>query len=644
MSGIFGIVHTEGRPVETEWLQSMQSSLAHRGPDGSGYWSSGYVGLGHLLLKVTPESSYEQSPYRYKHLVVTADARLDDRENLMSQLKISPSERDKIPDSLLIARAYEQFGRKCMDHLLGDFAFAIWDEQDNQLFCARDHAGVKPFFYYFSNKTFVFASDIKAIANLPFVDKTFHQEKLDDYFLGIFWGGEYVEETFFKNIRVLLHARTLTLEDQALNIRIYWIPEHRDTLRLPTEEDYAEALRHLLEQAVRDRLRTDYPVGVTLSGGLDSSSIACIAARMLSQQGRPLYAASSVLPENHTGPEWDERKYIEAVASQEKNLKVRFVDSRNLSFLNGLDELFDRTCQPLNSFHYMDEALDQTLAEKNGVRLVFSGFLGDMTASYLSLNVLAHLAGHLQFKAFFQLIRKRKQAIGQSYWNIAKQEILRYSLPESWWKSIRTIKGMPTPALIDRTPASPEVFPNREVRKKYRYYYRENSPAWNVYSQLWYTHAKIIDDEMSCRHAHHQLEYVYPMLDKRIIDFLFNIPPQHFLMGGWQRGLIRFAMKDVLPSEVAWRTNKAPFSPDFAHILRRDLPSIEKLLNEISLESREFRGIDLPKIKKIASRLREREISPNFTSELNNILATALSGVLFTKWVKFNYSFNNILN
>ncbi|NSW94704.1 MAG: asparagine synthetase B, partial [Bacteroidales bacterium] len=175
MSAIFGIIDFEGRPLKEEWIQSMQRGLAHRGPDGQGLYREPSVALGHMLLQVTPESIYDKSPYEEDGLVITADARLDEREAIMDRIGTPQSERDKITDPLLLLRSYKKFGKDFVKDIYGDFAFAIWDKNKRELFCARDQMGVKPFLYYYKDGRFVFSTEIKAIVKLELVNTEIDQ-------------------------------------------------------------------------------------------------------------------------------------------------------------------------------------------------------------------------------------------------------------------------------------------------------------------------------------------------------------------------------------------------------------------------------------------------------------------------------------
>src|SRR4028118_115937 len=181
MSAIVGLYNLDGRSIERSAVEQMVAALAHRGPDGAGVWSEGAVGLGHCMLWTTPESLHEKLPLvdKSRDLTITADARIDNREELMEQLGITAEAHGEVSDSQLVLAAYGKWGEDCPQHLLGDFAFVIWDGAKQQLFCARDHFGVKPFYYHYAaDKRFAFATEIKALLGLPEVPRQLNEVRV----------------------------------------------------------------------------------------------------------------------------------------------------------------------------------------------------------------------------------------------------------------------------------------------------------------------------------------------------------------------------------------------------------------------------------------------------------------------------------
>lgn len=271
MSGILGIFNLDGRPVDPQCLKDMWSILSHRGPDGGSVWMDGAIGLGHQMLWTTPESLIEQMPFIKPGpgLAIVADARIDNREELITKLALKNEPATSRTDSQLILSAYEKWGEDCVDRLIGDFAFAIWDGRAQSLFCARDHFGIRPFYYFYKNGScFLFATEIKSLLTVPIVPRRLNETRVADY-LDSFVEDE--EITFYQDIKRLPRSQLLRISRTACKFRQYWSLDPKHEIRFSSNEEYAEAFREQFFQAVACRLRSAFPVGASLSGGLDSS-------------------------------------------------------------------------------------------------------------------------------------------------------------------------------------------------------------------------------------------------------------------------------------------------------------------------------------------------------------------------------------
>ena len=268
MSGIAGIFSRSGQPVDATVLERMVALLSHRGPDGSGCWHEAQAGLGHRMLWTTPESLNEKQPWSELDCTIAADARLDNRAELIRKLALDFRSEDDCPDSRLILLAYAMWGKECAKYLLGDFAFAIWDARTQEFFCARDPIGVKPFYYFLTEKQFGFASEMKAILATPQVPKRLNEEWLLAFFVP---GAADLDKTstFFQDIQRLPPAHSLVVSSRSYSLSCYWALDPDREIRLKSDQEYAEAFRECFTEAVRSRLRSAYLVGSTLSGGLD---------------------------------------------------------------------------------------------------------------------------------------------------------------------------------------------------------------------------------------------------------------------------------------------------------------------------------------------------------------------------------------
>ena len=224
MSGIAGVFHLDGRPVDRALIEAMTDSIAFRGPDGQQVWTGGCVAFGHSLLKTTFEAETESQPASMDGQVwITADARIDGRDDLARELGLPPAALSR-PDCELIIHAYARWGEACVEHLLGDFAFAIWDARARKLFCARDHFGIKPFYYAHLGSAFAFSNTLNCVREHPTVSDELNEQAIADFL--VFDYNHEIATTTFADIRRLPPAHTLVVTSGGVVVRRYWsLPE-----------------------------------------------------------------------------------------------------------------------------------------------------------------------------------------------------------------------------------------------------------------------------------------------------------------------------------------------------------------------------------------------------------------------------------
>jgi asparagine synthase (glutamine-hydrolysing) len=255
MSGIAGIVNLDGAPIDRGLLSRMTKFMSFRGADAGEIWIHDNVGFSHVLGS---------------DVFVTADARIDGCED------------GDFKDEERILRAYEKWGDECVEHLIGDFAFAIWDSRVRRLFCARDHFGVKPFFYARVGNSLIFSNTLNVLRLDPRVSDELNERAIGDYLeCGL---NQDLTSTIFRDIQRLPPAHTLSLANGSFTTRRYWAPAVKNEIRFRDPRAYVERFDELLSVAVKDRLRTDR-VSISMSGGLDSTSLAVAARKLLPQPG-----------------------------------------------------------------------------------------------------------------------------------------------------------------------------------------------------------------------------------------------------------------------------------------------------------------------------------------------------------------------
>ncbi len=584
MSGIAGIYYLDGRPLEQTDLQRMLDSIAHRGPDGFGIWTDGSVGLGHRMLWTTPESPHERLPFTNGtgDLTITADARIDNRDELIPTLNLNGRPRETIPDSEIILAAYEKWGEKCPEKLLGDFSFAIWDKRRQRIYCARDPIGIKPFYYYFKEGVFRWSSEPKAI----FEDKALSKEPnlllICLYLLNRF---DEREETLYKDVYRLPASQYMVVENGKIQKDQYWDINPNYMIGHETDEAYAEHYLSLFREAVRARLRSHSPVGTLLSGGLDSSSIVCTAQGLYQEKSIPNggFETFSLIFDKLP---CDERIYINEVANKWNVRANYFTYEDHLSTVD-----FEQTYQ------YSDVGYFPTLisyrpalrvAQQKGIRVMLNGiggddllaagfdhltdlmFQGNMRKLIMQLRHDAELSSHSTYSLFLNycikplIPRPIKASIGPVLKLIRGGEV-----PS--WINHAYLRKVEADGRLSRIP-SPPKFPTRSQQRIYQgLFYGWNADGIDMQERF---------------SAHFGIEDRYPFFDRRLVEFSLALPEEQRSYKGTPKIILRRAMRGVLPSLVQNRKDKAEFSPQVDWELKeRQAFKVENLIHHSILGS-----------------------------------------------------------
>ncbi|MFG6099674.1 lasso peptide isopeptide bond-forming cyclase [Leptothoe sp. ISB3NOV94-8A] len=618
MSGIVGIYHFDQRLVKSSDLHQMVDVLMHRGPDGADVWCQGAVGMGHRMLWTTPESLHEQLPLVKGDLAITADARIDNRDELAQVLSLPDRPLEKVADSEFILAAYEKWGSDCPEHLLGDFAFGIWDGQKQQLFCARDHLGVKPFYYFHQeSNTFAFASEIKGLLCLDWIPQQINEVRIADY-LALMFEDKVV--TTFEDIFRLPPASRLWADASGIRVETYWQLDSNYELKLESDDAYAEAFREIFTEAVRCRLRSAFPVGSHLSGGLDSSSVSCVARKILSETtGETLHTFSNIFD---TVKECDERSYIDEVLKQ-GGYTPHYIHADTFGPLSDVEQILNYEDEPiLGPSHHYPWRLNQATHEAN-VRIVFDGFDGDTVVSH-GVERLQELALQKKWTEFADAI----EVASKNYKFSVNYMLAAYGLPAlrqlskqgQWFEFIKAINFIhhrfqysrrsllirqgikPTFNHIlhklYRTPKKPadDLARVREIvnadfvkqvrlKERIQKYTPKKASLRSVRQEHWQAMtggvlAVNLEALDRCAAAF-GLETRHPFLDRRLVEFCLAVPSDQKFRRGFGRMIMRQGLNDILPPAVQWRGDKVNMTANFVHgLLNINSPSFEHVLNK----------------------------------------------------------------
>ncbi len=607
MSGIAGFYEL-ARPAEFGLIERMTKIMAHRGPDGDDHWQNNRVALGHCSLITTPEAQHETLPLHSAPcgLTLTCDARLDNRDELLAQLTdelerlqvlAEPLKAENVGDGALILAAYMRWGEGCAEQLLGDFAFAIWDENKQRLFCARDHVGVKPFYYHHAaGEHFVFASEIKAIFQMPQVSRARNEKRIAEYLLFAFSDHE---STFYSQVRRLPAAHTLTVSRSEFRLQRYWNLSETPMQHGLSDAEADARFREILYEAVRCRLRGRAgEVGGFLSGGLDSSSLMCVAREvkreqtLAGEQSEPLPVFSTIYDEV---PECDERQWINNVLDM-GGLKPNWIKGESRSALMDLEEIQWFVDEPLLAPNLCSGWAQYQRASEQGVRVLLDGHGGDevIGSGYNRLNELARAK---QWKTLWRELRLLER---NGFWGddgVSANAMMRLYLAALWTPARLTRRVVAAIArrlnrnekrhasaqnvgsAIDTKIAEGDEIINADFARRIdaaslheaweREQPRPNCGDRETNERVLATALQTMALEtLDKAAAASGVEARYPLWDKRLVEFCLALPAQHRLRDGWSRLIIRRALENVLPPEVQWRTSKNNFMGELRRGLR----------------------------------------------------------------------------
>ncbi len=553
MSAIAGIYHLDGPSVSEDLLLGMRDIVDYRGPDGSGIWTGGKVGFGHRLLWNSEESVHEKQPMTNgRGLWITADARIDNRDELKTQFRSRGIWNDieklfdpfPAPDAAYILFSYQLWGEEAPAHLLGDFSFAIWDDPNQKLFCARDPIGIKPFFYHWNGRKFLFGSQIKQIFQDASIASTLNVPHLADSLTLHFPNRE---ETPYEACRKLPPAHFLRIGSGGLEIKRFWELNPDPKISENTLEKNAGICRSLLEEAVRVRLRTPpgYRAGSLLSGGLDSSSIVSVAATLqnrLSDAKSPFPVFTLYFPEANPlyrlkNADWvNEEEYVKAVLEKYPQLEYHPVEIKGWGPLENLEE--NLWCQDVPllppNIAYFQHLFKRGRGLK--VRSLFHGEGGDE----LFVGRVPAVK-NIYRELFFGFLGMPKR-------------LLRAILPEGIKNYYRKIFRKMAPDYFDPRFA-------KRMGLEERLKTSSVSSRGGIYNWLCLEYITGYLEATERFSSLYSLEVRYPFLDLRLLKFSAAVPDSQKTQGRLHKIVLRESLKDLLPNRIRERLGKAEFSP-----------------------------------------------------------------------------------
>jgi asparagine synthase (glutamine-hydrolysing) len=571
MSGIFGLFNLDGRPVADGELQAMQALSRRRGPDRTGTWRAGDVGLGHALLATTPEALQEAQPLEHSEsgCVITGDVRLDNREELLAGLRMTEGS-PAAGDAEIVLHAYLRWGDGFAEHLAGDFAFAIWDPRTRRLLCCRDQMGMRSLcFHHRPGRLFAFATDASGILVLPGARFAINEARIADFLIEGLEGID-TTSTFFSEVFRLPPAHVLTVDADGVRQRRYWELRPEAELRLPTPEDYSEAFLDVFAPAVQSRLRAVGRPASTLSGGIDSGTVTAVARGLLATAGKPPLATfSAVSPAGERDPETRAILAATAIGGLEPHL-VSYAELPEL--LPGLDELLATIAEPFDGTMTLIRSV-YLAAARRGSTAVLDGAGSDIV--FTEGRWIAHLLRAGRWRAAY------REAKG---WNEfcrggapPARELLSSAraafVPDWILRRLRPLqRRMRTGPLVRESLISEEFAHRIELGERLATLASHSAgllPSIGAEraSAIEHPFLTVARERYDRVAAAAGVEERDPFLDLRVVEFAVRLPGEQTFSGGWPKTVLRRAMDGELPAAVAWRRGRDHLGVAFTRAL-----------------------------------------------------------------------------
>lgn len=572
MSAIGAIIYSRERPALSQKIAEMMAAmtLSPPKPDSCQFWSKNNVALVCIQREITNEDSMKQQPIidPESGLTLVADIRLDNRETLGHQLGITSNELNSFSDAALVLEAYKCFGQQCVHKLLGDFTFIVWDQNDQTLFCARDHTGKRQLYFIQDNNFIAFASLTRGLHAVSDKSKILNESKL----LAFIANSRITKPlSYYQHVRILAPAHCMTVKSGSITEQCYWQPDLSHTIKRQSDHEYYEEFRALLDNAVECRLRSCKRIGSFLSGGLDSSTVSGIAHQMLQKRHSGLITYSSVPQKLMTGEEFplffaDDRHYINAFTEYYPDIQSHLITIEDRDLFSHTKRFFDWFRQPVTGgFNrlWVDKAIE--LAQANNVNVFLLGQNGDNTISWEAKAYYSGLIKQGRCIKAYEELRALSKFSKKPMKLLMKKHILLPFLPRYLLNHLYPkISGFNQNNSLLINPKHHAFIANDQSNRLPFRLDTQGCRQWR-WQRIGLGQHCLYTDYLSG----FGIEFRDPTADKRLIEFCLQLPESINMVNGLPKNVIRQSTIDLLPDKIRLRNNKGPQSQDCFIVLSK---------------------------------------------------------------------------
>jgi asparagine synthase (glutamine-hydrolysing) len=552
MCGIAGFVSRRSAPQSSAILRRMTDAVAHRGPDDAGFYADDYAALGHRRLSIVDlAAGHQPMANESGTLRIVYNGEIFNHAQLRPKLERAGHTYQSHCDTETIVHAYEEFGPRCLDLFRGMFAFALWHSGDKQLFCARDRLGKKPFYYFWNGSLFAFASEIKALLRHPDISAEFDTKALPEYMAFGYLSGE---NTLFRRIKKLLPGHHLTIDFAAENPRVemtrYWDVPIAKPSGKATETELIRETRRRLEETVQLRLMSDVPLGMFLSGGVDSSAIAAIANRLT---GGPIQTFSVGYNEARYSELGYAGQAATAIGTDHHEVRIGMDQ-----FFDALPRLIWHEDEPITWPSSVSLYFVSKLAAER-VKVVLTGegsdelFGGYERYRWNLLNVRAasvyeHMPRSIR-SSLCRLVQSSSLIRADLRRKLSHTFLARGASTESLYLD-NFYSAFPLDEQRRMFPVRAEAIYGNYLRHFHRYEGGLLERMLYADQKTYLVELLMKQDQMSMAAS---IESRVPLLDHELVEFAASIPDSLKINGRVQKYIFKKAVEDLLPREIVFR-------------------------------------------------------------------------------------------
>jgi len=605
MCGIAGILSKDTSKLTQQQLRKMTDVISHRGPDGEGQWisASGEVGLGHRRLSIIDLSHEADQPMHYLgRYTIVFNGEIYNYIELKETLLQQGYTFKTASDTEVLMALYHRDRENCLQLLDGMFAFVLYDAQENTAFIARDRFGEKPFFYsYEKGNHFYFGSEMKCLwaGGIP---KEVNNRMLFNYLAYGFLDNPHdLSETFYNRCTRLPHSHylKLNLQDLSLSQHAYYDINWRNTNHSVTPEQASEKFKELFYTSVKRRLRSDVPVGSSLSGGLDSSLVVTVIDELKKGTAQKQNTFSAVFP----GFKKDERKFMDYVIAK-TNVDPHFITPNDEGLMADIQKLAWHQEEPFGSASIYVQYCVMQLAKEHGVTVLLDGQGAD--------EILAGY--HPYYSHYFSELKKqdsrRYKSEFAAYVSMQGDSTINANVVKGWKNQVKGLLPKQSAFLRKayekykhlRNPFLSDDFLNTYFRESFSNYYDFEGLNHSLYSSTMRKGLQELLRYADRNSMAHSREVRLPFLSHEVVDFLFTLPADYKIRDGWTKWIMRQTFEPFLPPEITWRKDKIGYEPPQKNWMEN------KIMKDKIMDSRELlidKGVLSPSLKKQAYQAEE---------------------------------------